>query len=136
MCPGPPDPPTGLRANVEGQSVRLSWNTVPGADSYSVSYTRATGSEQLGLCPDYTHSGSVPSVNDNMVQIDMDNDETLLQAYSTYSYTVRAVNNIRGNSDPSSEDTFTTPQRGTCSEIMVFGVCPGENWSVVCPGEE
>ena len=108
---GPPDLPTGLRSTVMSQSVRLSWNTVSGADSYSVSYTRATDSGQVGLCQDFTHSRSVIS-DDNMAQIDMDDNAATLYAFSTYSYTVRAMSDRRGNSDSSLPERFTTPQIG------------------------
>ena len=112
--PGPPDTPTGLSSEVmaaaEPPSVRVSWNAVSGADSYNVSFTRVRGSGQI-LCPMSTHSSEVTS-NDNTVEIEVDEEEMVLYAFSTYSYTVTAVNDIRGSSEPSSPETLTTPQIG------------------------
>ena len=112
--PGPPDTPTGLSSTVmaaaEPPSVRVFWNAVSGADSYIVSFTRVTGSGQI-LCPMLTHSLEVTS-NGNTVEIEVDEEEMVLFAFSTYSYTVTAVNDIRGNSEPSSSETLTTPQIG------------------------
>ena len=119
--PGPPDTPTGLRSTVmaaaEPPSVRVSWNAVSGADSYTVSFTRLTGSGQV-LCVGFDHSSEVTS-NVNTVEIEVDEEERVLHAFSTYSYTVTAVNDILGSSEPSSSETLTTPQTGTYK----LGIC-------------
>ena len=110
---GPPSTPTGLSSTVmaaaEPPSVRVSWNAVSGADSYNVSFTRVTGSGQMGLCPNPEHSSEVTS-DVTEVEIVVDEEEMVLYAFSTYSYTVTAVNDIRGSSEPSSSETLTTPQ--------------------------
>ena len=113
--PGPPGTPTGLSSTVMATavppSVRLSWNAVSVADSYNVSFTRVTGSGQV-LCPTVRHSQEVMS-DVNTVEIEVDEEETVLFAFSTYSYTVTAVSDIRSSSEPSSSETLTTPQIGT-----------------------
>ena len=123
--PGPPGTPTGLSSTVmaaaEPPSVRVSWNAVSGADSYTVSFTRVTGSGQMGLCPGTEHSPDVLHVSDDTeVEIVVDEEETVLYAFSTYSYTVTAVNDIRGSSEPSSSETLTTPQIGMFSYLLGF----------------
>ena len=112
--PGPPDTPTGLSSTVmaaaEPPSVRVSWNAVSGADSYIVSFSRVTGSGQV-LCPVVSHSVEVTS-EVNTVEVEVDKEEMVLYAFSTYSYTVTAVSDTRGSSDPSPSETLTTPQIG------------------------
>ena len=97
-------------AAAEPPSVRVSWNAVSGADSYTVSFTRLIGSGQV-LCVGFDHSSEVTS-DVNTVEIEVDEEETVLHAFSTYSYTVTAVNDILGSSEPSSSETLTTPQTG------------------------
>ena len=64
--PGPPSAPTGLSSTVmaasEPPSVRVSWNTVSSADSYTVSFTRVTGSRQV-LCLYIRHIAEVVNLS-------------------------------------------------------------------------
>ena len=110
MCIGL-DTPTGLRSTVMPQLVQLSWIEVPNADSYRVSYNRASGSEQMGLCLNRQHSREVTSTV-NTIDINVNDDLMTLFAFSTYTYTVTAVSETRGNSEESLPETFFTLQRG------------------------
>ena len=111
--------------NVGTTSVSVSWNAVNDADRYTVTFTRATGDEQQGTCPDSTHTATVtvdaPSITasidigENVVSSDM------LRAYSTYFITMVASND-GGNSGNSDQLSILTSQIGM--RLMFHVVTP------------
>ena len=112
-----------MGTTVAGESVRLSWESVEDADSYSLTLTQAQGAEQEGLCSDsHTISQSVGSTSANIsIGIDVGSTETeMLRAYTTYVVTVRAVSGARGTSRESQSKTVLTPQT---SEDPILGNC-------------
>ena len=103
--------------NVGTTSVSVSWDAVNDADRYTVTFTRATGDEQQGTCPDSTHIATVtvdaPSITASIdigenVAPDVDD---MLRAYSTYFITVVASND-GGNSEDSEQIPIRTSQIG------------------------
>ena len=119
----PPDTPEDVGTTVAGESVRLSWESVGNADSYSLTLTQAQGAEQEGLCSDsHTISRSVESTSASIsIGIDVGSTETgVLRAYTTYVVTVRAVSGTRGTSRESQRMTVLTPQT---SEDPILGNC-------------
>ena len=112
-----------MGTTVAGESVRLSWELVEDADSYSLTLTQAQGAEQEGLCSDsHTISQSVGSTSASIsIGIDVGSTETgVLRAYTTYVVTVRAVSGARGTSGESQSKTVLTPQT---SEDPILGNC-------------
>ena len=95
-------------SEVQPHSVRVSWQAVDGADTYTVTFTQTVGDQQLGLCTD-SHSGSVETVNGLTVVI-MGEDDDMLRAFTTYSITVAAVSAVLGSSVDSGPMTVTTAQ--------------------------
>ena len=86
--------------NVGTTSVSVSWDAVNDADRYTVTFTRATGDEQQGTCPDSTHIATVtvdaPSITASIdigenVAPDVDD---MLRAYSTYFITMVLYSSI------------------------------------------
>ena len=67
-------------------SVVLSWNQQALADSYELSFQRATGNQQFGDCSSFVHSGTIP-VGGTITTYNL----TGLQEFSTYFITVTAV---------------------------------------------
>jgi len=67
-------------------SVVLSWNQQTLADSYEISFQRATGNQQFGDCSSFVHSGTIP-VGGTITTYNL----TGLQEFSTYFVTVNAV---------------------------------------------
>ena len=99
----------------DSTSVTVSWEAVTDADSYTVTFTRATGADQEGLCPDAEHKASV-SVNTSNAALMVGQDvkrpiKNMLRAYSTYFITVVAMS--RGDSSQGSRQiSFLTQQTG------------------------
>ena len=113
-----PDPPEGVMADVGSVSVTVSWEAVADADSYTVTFTRATDEVQEGDCPGDSHTASV-SVDASTItaSIDIGKDieadvTNMLRAYSTYSITVVAVSDEKGSSKGSIQKNITTMQIG------------------------
>ena len=101
-------PPEGVSVSeVQPHSVRVSWQTVEGADTYTVTFTQTMGDQQLGLCSD-SHSGSLATSNLN-TDIGGEGDD-MLRAFTTYSITVTAVSYVSGNSMDNQPTTITTTQ--------------------------
>ena len=70
-------------------------------DSYEISFQRATGSQQLGDCSSFEHSGNA-SVAGSVTTYNL----TDLQEFSTYLISVTAVNGEgRNESDPLAVNT-------------------------------
>ena len=112
-----------MGTTVARESVRLSWEPVEDADSYSLTLAQAQGAEQEGLCSDsHTISQSVGSTSASIsIGIDVGSTETgVLRAYTTYVVTVRAVSGARGTSGESQRMTVLTPQT---SEDPILGNC-------------
>ena len=101
---------------VQPHSVRVSWQAVEGADTYTVTFTQTVGTEQEGLCS-ASHSGSVETVNGLTVVIMGEGDE-MLRAFTTYSITVAAVSAVLGSSEDSQPVTVTTAQTSMRSIIV------------------
>ena len=98
-------------SEVQPDSVRVSWQAVEGADTYTVTFTQTMGDQQLGLCTKSSHSVSVETSNKN-IDIAGEGDDDMLRAFTTYSITVTAVS-VSGNSMDSQPVTFTTEQTST-----------------------
>ena len=100
---------------VEPASVRVSWQSVENADSYTVTFTQATGGDQEGLCSgSHTASVSVTTTSATIaVGLDVGDDVTdMLRAYTTYFITVVAVSEVLGTGRVSERVEHTTIQRG------------------------
>ena len=102
---------------VDDTSVTVSWGAVDDADRYTVTFIKATTtSTQQGLCIPAEHVVSVP-VNASSTRASVDvgqmltvDDTTMLRAYTTYSITVVAVNDVTGSSEDSVAIPVTTAQ--------------------------
>ena len=105
-------------AFVGSASVTVFWEAVTDADSYTVTFTRATGADQQGGCPGGSHTASVsvdaPATTASIdIGQDVEPDVTdMLRAYSTYFITVVAVSDARGSSEDSDQISVFTPQTG------------------------
>ena len=112
----PPAAPSGVMVDgLDDTSIRVSWGTVDDADRYTVTFTKTrTTSTQQGLCITAGRVVSVsvdaPSTSASIGVGQMLDDTTLLRAYTTYSITVVAVNDVRGISEESEPVTVTTAQ--------------------------
>ena len=96
--------------NVGTTSVSVSWDAVNDADIlYTVTFTRATGNEQQGVCTHSQHTASVTvDATSTTASIDIgENVEesvtNMLRAYSTYFITMVAVTYEGGISDDSDQ---------------------------------
>ena len=115
-----------MAVNVGTTSVSVSWDAVNDADRYTVTFTRATGDEQQGTCPDSTHIATV-TVNDPSTTASINIGENvapdvddMLRAYSTYFITMVASNGV--NSDDSEQISILTSQIGM--RLMFHVVTP------------
>ena len=114
----PPAAPAGLMVDgVDDTSVTVSWGAVEDADRYTVTFTKTrTTSTQHGVCIPDGHLVSVsvdaPSTSTSIGvgQMLAADDTTMLRAYTTYSITVVAVNDVTGSSGDSVAITVTTTQ--------------------------
>ena len=95
-------------SDIESTSVRVSWQAVDDADRYTVTLSQIMGDDQLGLCPEATHTVSVNTSSLSIVVGQRVGD--MLRAYTTYSITVVAESDVWGNSEKSDLVTFTTTQ--------------------------
>ena len=107
---------------VDDTSITVSWQTVDGADRSTVTFTKAmTTSNQQGVCIPSEHVVSVsvdaPSTSTSRISASIGvgkllerEDTTMLRAYTTYSITVVAVNDVTGSSKDSVAITVTTAQ--------------------------
>ena len=99
---------------VGSASVRASWQAVEDAERYTITFTKAMGKVQEGLCLSDLHTASV-AVNTTTASIDVGKDveqaqTAMLRAFTTYLITVIAESNILGTSNNSDPVTFTTQQ--------------------------
>ena len=120
----PPAAPSGLMVDgVNDTSVTVSWQTVDGADRYTVTFTKTLGNSQQGLCISSTDieiahvSVDAPSTSAGIGvgQILASVDTTMLRAYTTYSITVVAESDVAGSSENSVAITVTTAQTSNWS---------------------
>ena len=112
--------PDGVSVSeVQPHSVRVSWQAVEGADTYTVTFTQTMGTEQEGLCISSSHSVSVETVNSLTVVIMGEGDE-MLRAFTTYSITVAAVSSVLGSSVDSQPIRVTTAQTSMRSIIIHY----------------
>ena len=115
-----------MAVNVGTTSVSVSWDAVNNADRYTVTFTRATGTEQQGTCPGSTHTATVtvdaPSIT-AIIDIgeNVDSASDMLRAYSTYFITMVASNG-GGNSVDSEQISILTSQIGM--RLMFHVVTP------------
>ena len=112
-----PAAPSGVMVDgVDDTSVRVSWQTVDGADRYIVTFTKTTGRSQQGLCFFDDHiariSVNAPSTSASIgvKQMVAHDDTTMLRAYNTYHITVVAESDVTGSSEHSEPITVTTAQ--------------------------
>ena len=91
-------------SEVEG-SVRVSWDSVTGADRYTVTLVEAMGDNQQGPCRQSSNKPISVDTTNTSVSI----DKTKLRAYTTYSITVTAESDLSNRSIPF---IFTTQQNG------------------------
>ena len=83
----PPTTPTVTPGAATPTSVVISWNQQSSVTTYEISFQRATGSQQLGDCSSFEHSGNA-SVAGSITTYNL----TDLQEFSTYVISVTAVN--------------------------------------------
>ena len=95
-------------SDVKPTSVRVSWQVVDDADRYTVTLTQTMGDDQLGLCPEASHTVSINTSSLNVVVGQTDDD--MLRAYTLYSITLVAESDVWGSSQHSDPVTFTTKQ--------------------------
>ena len=80
-------PPDGVRVSeVQPHSVRVSWQAVEGADTYTVTLKQTMGDEQQGLCTTAFHAVSFES--SSLTIVIMGKDDDMLRAFTTYAITV------------------------------------------------
>ena len=114
----PPAAPEEVSVSeVQPHSVRVSWQAVEGADTYTVTFTQTMGDQQLGLCSD-SHSVSVSTEGPSLSVVVGESDE-ILRAFTTYSITVTAVCAVLGSSEDSQPVTVTTVQTSRRSIIII-----------------
>ena len=101
---------------VQPHSVRVSWQAVQGANTYTVRFTQTMGDEQQGLCSS-SHSGSVSTEGSSLSVVVGEGDD-MLRAFTTYSITVAAVSAVLGSSGDSQPMTVTTAQTSMRSIII------------------
>ena len=108
--------------DVQPHSVRVSWSAQSDVDRYTVNYDLQQGDAQLGLCRLDSQSALV-TANSTATSVTVEgtdgNGEFRLRAFATYSVTVTAVSEVRGDSDPSSPVLFTTAQTGSAQYMYL-----------------
>ena len=123
---GPPTPSGLVVDGVNDISVRVSWQAVDDANRYTVTFTKKPGNNQQGLCIFDIHiarvSVNAPSTSASIGvgQMLAQYDATMLRAYTTYSITVVAENDVRGSSEDSEPVTVTTAQTSKYVESYNF----------------
>ena len=117
MIPSSAAPEGVSVSEVQPHSVRVSWQTVEGADTYTVTFTQTMGDQQQGLCSD-SHSVSV-STEGSSLNVVVGDDE-MLRAFTTYSITVTALSDAcnSGDSQPVTVTTTQTSMRSIITYIL------------------
>ena len=84
-----------------------------------MNYEQQVGDAQLGLCQ-VSISGSTQTTATSVTVNGTGGDgEFRLRAFTTYSVTVTAVSEARGDSDPSGPELFTTAQTGSAQYMYL-----------------
>ena len=126
-----------MLGTVDSTSVTVSWDPVDDADSYTVTFTRATRADQQGLCPNAgsnmhiaTASVDTPTTTAsiNVGKLVEEDVTDMLRAFSTYFITVVAVSDAGDPSEDSDQVTVLTPQIGMRQLIMC--VCYSSSYCV------
>ena len=96
------------------------------ADRYIVTFTKAKGYNQDGLCKraSYTVTLSVNTTNTSMAigkEVGTDDKGTMLRAFTTYFITVAAESDILGGSDGSDTIKLTTPYTSKIATKSTIG---------------
>ncbi|CAI8027570.1 hypothetical protein GBAR_LOCUS15747, partial [Geodia barretti] len=111
-----PDTPEDVLTAAESSPVTVSWGAVDDANRYTVTFSKAQGTNQEGLCPTDSHTATLtvdaPSTTVS-IAVGGDVGSTVtdeLRAYTTYEVTVEAVSDVRGTSRPSGTRRVLTPQ--------------------------
>ena len=86
----------------------VSWDSVTGADRYTVTLVEAMGDNQQGPC----HQSSNKPISVDTTNTSVSIDKTKLRAYTTYSITVTAESDLSNSSHKSIPFIFTTQQNG------------------------
>ena len=96
-------------SEVGSGSVRVSWDSVAGADMYTVTLSEVVGDNQKGPCHQRSSNNpiSIDSFSPSVVVGERKEDE--LRPYTTYSITVVTTS---GSSNSSQQSVFTTKQKG------------------------
>ena len=102
-------------SEVQPHSIRVSWQAVEGADTYTVTFTQIVGDQ--GLCST-SHSVSV-STEDPSLSVVVGEDD-MLRAFTTYSITVAAVSDVSGSSEDSQPTTATTTQTSRIKHSLTY----------------
>ena len=118
-------------SEVQPHSVRVSWQTVVRADTYTVTFTQTMGDQQQGLCS-ASHSVSTEDPSLSIVVGEGD----MLRAFTTYSITVAAVLSDVCSSQDSQPVTVTTTQTSKKEhECNVHvRVCRSHRLCIIVPG--
>ena len=94
------------------------------ADRYTITFTRATGDDQKGDCPDTPHNFTVsvdaPTTSVNIVQ-----EDDILELSCTYITSVIAVSDVGCIGNESQLISFLTPHSdsGTCVLASIVAWC-------------
>ena len=105
-------------SDVKSTSVRVSWQTMEDADRYTVTLSQTMGDDQLGLCPEASHTVSVNTSSLSIVVRQTGDD--MLRAYTSYSITVVAESDVWGSSQHSDPVIVTTIQTSNASSVILF----------------
>ena len=79
-------------SEVVSTSAKVSWQAVNNADRYTVTLSQTMGDDQLGLCPEDSHTVSVNTSSLSVVVGQTGDD--ILKVYTTYSITVVAESDV------------------------------------------
>ena len=102
-------------SEIQPHSVRVSWQAVDGADTYTVRFTHTMGDQQLRLCS-ASHSVSVSTEGSSLSVVVGEDD--MLRVFTTYSITVTAVLSDACSSQDSLPVTVTTAHTSMRSIII------------------
>ena len=105
-------------SDVTPTSIRVSWQPVKKADRYTMTLLEMMGDDQLGLCPEASHTVSV-STSSLSVVIGQTNGD-ILRAYTTYFITVVAESDVWGSSQHSDPVIVTTKQTSNASSVTML----------------
>ena len=105
-------------SELKSTSVSVSWQLVDDADRYIVTVSQTMGDNQLGLCPEASHTVSVNTSSLSVIIGQADDD--ILRAYTTYFITLVAESDVWGSSQHSDPYIVTTNQTSNASSVTLF----------------